>query len=174
MARLVLAFVLVSALPACSPRPAMPCDVDDDCPVGCCRPNRAGDLFCTTMCPCATDADCTTGSVCERNWEAERVCMPTCPASRETTCFDGTFCHEVEDGRRVCWPGGPTARGADCEYLVECERGSICVGVRDVPGTAVCQDACEYAAPGMGTSEVCPVGTMCTRTVEGNGFCPER
>lgn len=169
MAR-ALAVVATFALVACASRP-IPCATRDDCPPGaCCRPNAAGELFCSNNCPCVGDADCPLG-FCVPDASGERVCMAACPESRRTTCFDGSLCAEFTETRRVCWTGGTVRVGDACTSLVECERGAICVGTVGLPG-ATCSHACEYRPPGEPQVDSCPDDATCTSTTVGLGFCP--
>ena len=104
--RVVLGKIRVSAGDSCTAAPlellnrpnGAPCDTDEQCPYGDCRPVEEGHL-CTD---CATDADCPEGTVCGADVGAFGWMFPACKIP------------------------GSTEIGEACSWDFECSSGVCC------------------------------------------------
>lgn len=152
----VAALLLAScALAACGPSPGdfgSPCASDADCKTGTCFTGFSGG-YCSQRCE---DVACPTGSRCAA-FPAGSFCLQTCTTSL-LDCRSGYHCADVSAGS-ICFP--------DCDDDGDCGTGARCNESRCEPGTpgevgaacflnAGCQsDRCEVSYTGGYCTALC-------------------
>lgn len=121
--------------------------------------------------PCATDADCGSGSWCLGG----SVCSDVCTAFLDSGCPTGAKCDylgEAQSGpsgsMMVCSAVGSGRAGATCTSNSQCARGFSCVYDSSTSGR--CTQVCDATHP-------CPTGQTCGSSFPfplpgvGLGFC---
>lgn len=145
------------------------CDDSDDCvPGDVCGPgNECVD-------PCATDAECPTGELCE-----DGVCQPPPPPCEddddceEDVCVGGFCipeCPETCPDPELCDPDPCLPPGGDnppCVIDVQCPGGQLCEDGVCVPPSPPCDVSCPEGDTCIG-GECVPPGDPCA----GDGDCP--
>lgn len=134
---------------ACDPQSKLcvqACASDNDCltliehaPGYQCRANA-----CFRLNLCSTDAECSTGQICEPNPDGSKSCRNGC--GQNSDCPLGESCN-LDPSHPSCQPS--CTQNVDCALNTVCSGGA-CVSTTAACSTQTCQD-----------TSVCPIGSTC-------------
>ena len=144
------------------------CDNPDECAVGICISNAAGDARCSPF--CISDVQCTKGPCNGLQSGKGKVCdmggdpVPQCnPLSQ--SCAGAQGCFYTPDGFICLSPGG-VADGGKCAADNDCKKGSVCVG-KSGSSAGICRKVCSTA----GGTPKCDLGVNCSKLGGTVGYC---
>mgnify|MGYP001357911033 CR=1 FL=1 len=143
----------------------------DDCPRGsmCWFLDAQGVGVCATMCVGAWGTECVDPDErCVQDGEGLGICYPACDPVDPSVCGPGEGCYPISRGM-VCAPdasGRDGAQGDGCEFVNDCDPGTLCAGGDALDGCTgtlgCCTAVCDLNAPS------CPDGLVCTPYYDGS------
>jgi len=164
--------VYKNSKPACVAAGTKPvgadCQSEEECAVGLCVSNSAGESRCAPY--CISGVSCATGKcnklqsgkgkVCDMGGKAPEQCNPL-----TQNCTANNACYYTPEGF-ICMFAGSKDAGQPCPADNECVKATVCVG-RSGTTPGVCRALC---ATGGGAPK-CEVGISCSTLGGGVGYC---